>query len=100
MRTLAGRLGMHPLALSQAGRYLFETNSSVSSYLEKYEARFQKLLTRRPLPREYSNGSIDATLSLSYDQLVIREPSAAALLMLWSCFDKSDIFFGLFRCLP
>src|SRR5450755_1552563 len=84
MQTLAGRLGMHPLALSQAGRYLFETHTSVSSYLERCDARFKVLLKRRPLQREYSRGSIDATISLSYDRLVVREPPAVALLIL--CF--------------
>lgn len=97
MRILAARLGMHPLALSQAGRYLLETCSSVLSYLEKYDTRFKTLLKRRPLAREYYSGSIDATLSLSFDSLAARDPSAAALLMLWSCFDKSNIFFGLFQ---
>jgi len=99
MRTLAARLGMHPLALSQAGRYLLETRSSVSSYLEKYDARFKMLLQRQLLAREYHNGSVDATLSLSFDSVAAQDPSAAALLMLWSCFDKSNIFFGLFGCL-
>ena len=100
MRTLVARLGMHPLALSQAGRYILETNSSFPSYLRKYDARFKMLLQRRPLAREYQNGSIHATLGLSFDSLVDREPSAAALLMLWSCFEKSNIFCQLFGWLP
>lgn len=88
---------MHPLALNQAANLLAETLMRPSKYLRDYNVRFKRLLQRKPGAREYSNGSIDATLGLSYDQLLARNPSAAALLILFGCFDNSSISFQFFK---
>lgn len=90
---------MHPFALSQAGQYIEETHTSPSDYLGKYDKRFKALIKKRAGPKGYHNGSISATLSLSYDQLKKRNPTAAALLMLCSCLDNSNISFELFGAL-
>ncbi|MCJ1404838.1 hypothetical protein MMC11_008064 [Xylographa trunciseda] len=94
---LVQRLGAHPLAVSQAGRLMYEMQMSPSKYLQQYDVRFKALLKTRPEAREYHNGSISATLGLSYDQLKERNASAAALLMLCSYFDNSNIYYELFQ---
>ena len=58
------------------------------------------MLKDRPKLNQYHNGSIAATLGLSYDQLKLRDRSAAALLMLFSCLDNSSISYQLFEALP
>ena len=99
IEALVQRLGSHPLALSQAGRFMYETKTSPAKYLRQFESRFKSLLKQRPALREYGNGSIMATFSLSYDQLMVSNPSAAAFLMLCSCFDNADLSFDLFTAL-
>ena len=91
------RLGVHPLAISQAGRLMYEMQMSPAKYLQQYDVRVRKLLQTRPEVREYHNGSIAATLDLSFDQLAARNASAAALLMLCSCFDNSNIYYELLQ---
>ena len=90
------RLGAHPLALSQAGRLIFETQMSPTRYLQQYDVRFKALLKTQPGMREYHNGSIMATLGLSYDRLMTRNPSAAALLILCGYLDNSSLNYDLF----
>ena len=76
---------------------MYEMQMSPSKYLQQYEVRFKTLLKARPEAREYHNGSIATTLGLSYDQLVARNASAAALLILCSYFDNSNINYELFQ---
>ena len=97
MDLLVKLLGAYPLAVSQAGRLMYEMQMSPSKYLQQYDKRFKTLLKTRPEAREYHNGSIDTILGLSYDQLVARNASAAALLILCSYFDNSNIHYELFQ---
>ena len=74
---------------------MYETQMSPSKYLQQYDVRFKTLLKTRPDAREYHNGSIATTMGLSYDRLVARNASAAALLILCSHFDNSNICYEL-----
>jgi len=94
---LVKRLGYYPLALSQCGRYISETQDSFVSYLTRYETELKSLLTQNLSIREYQNGSIDATLGLSYEALQAQNPTSAALLAFCSCLDNTDIFWKLFE---
>ena len=100
VESLVQRLGAHPLAVSQASRFIAKTHISPLDYIQKFDIRFRQLLKDRPRLDQYHNGSIAATLGLSYDQLILRDPSAAALLMLFSCLDNSSINYQLFEALP
>ena len=93
---LVERLGCYPLALSQCGRYICETQVSFGRYLSRYETRLKSLLKQNPSIREYQNGSITATLGLSYEALKARNPTAAALLAFCGCLDNANILWGLF----
>ena len=85
---LAARLGGHPLSLSQAGRYIFETQISI----EKYVISFDKLFTTH----QVSNGSIDTTFEISYNAMKTKNPNAAYLLQLWGFLDNSDLWYEFF----
>ena len=73
-------LGFYPVALSHAGRHIFENQINCRKYLETYEKRIVALLEQRPNIREYERGSIATTLTLSYDMLKAKNPTAAASL--------------------
>jgi len=92
---LVKRLGYHPLSLSQCGRYVLETQDSFMKYLARYETKLKSLLNQNPSKREYQNGSIVATLGLSYEALKAQNPTAAALLAFCGCLDNTDIFWKL-----
>ena len=94
---LVEKLGAYPLALSQAGRFMYETSTSCENFLRLYNSRIKNLIQQKPGRREYQNGSIKAALEMSFDALKIRDPRAAALLMLLGYFDNTDIFHELFR---
>ena len=94
---LVEKLGAYPLALSQAGRYVYETQTSFDNFLELYSSRVKALIKQKPSKREYQNGSIKAALEMSFDVLKTRDPRAAALLMLLGYFESIDIFQDLFH---
>lgn len=95
-QALVEKLGAYPLALSQAARYIHETQTSYSNFLKLYDIRVKALLRQNLSKREYQNGSIRAALQLSFDALKARDPNAAALLVFFGCFDSNDIFKELF----
>ena len=95
LTSLVARLGGHPLALSQAANLMSERGITASKYLREYDVRLEKLLRGRPSARRYSNGSVNATLGLSYDQLISRDPTAAALLILFGYLDASNLSFQI-----
>ena len=66
-------------------------------YVAHYNERVQALMKAQPGLREYHNGSITATIGLSFDQLKKQNPSAAAFLLLCACLDNSAISFPLFH---
>ncbi len=89
-------MGCYPFALSQAGRCIFENQISCRKYLEKYENRIIALLEQKPNTREYEHGSIATTLTLSYDALKYKNPTAAAFLSMCAFFDNTDISWTIF----
>lgn len=51
-KELVKRLGYHPLALSQCGRYVSETQDSFIKYLARYETKLTSLLNQNPGKRD------------------------------------------------
>ena len=96
-RDLVEKLGAYPLALSQAGRFMYETSTSCENFLGLYNSRVKALIKQKPSRREYQNGSIKAALEMSFDVLKTRDPRAAALLILLGHFDNTDIFQEMFH---
>ena len=89
------RLECLPLALALAGRYMFTTKTSPGKYLQLYQERWIELQKKHPQLREYGNGGIHTTWTISYEQIRKSHPIAANLLILWAYFDKQDLWYGL-----
>ena len=96
MVQLIKRLGYLPLALVQAGKYMRESGTSCSKYLELYESSWLRLVAEVPQLRNYENGSIQTTWAISYRRVEHANPTAAKLLQLWACLDHQEIWYGLF----
>lgn len=97
MDSLVTRLGGLPLAIVQAGRYMQETGTSCQSYLRLYETSWSALQADVPRMRDYANGSVQTTWTISYDRIRQLDFAAAKLLQLWACLDHQDLWFGLLR---
>ena len=95
MTKLVERLGYLPLALVQAGRYIRETKTSYSKYLELYESSWSRLVAETPRLRDYDNGSIQTTWTISYKRIQETNETAATFLQLWANLDRQDIWYEL-----
>ena len=95
MDSLVARLGGLPLAIVQAGRYMQETGTSCPSYLGLYKTSWSALQAEVPRMRDYANGSVQTTWTISYDRIQQLDPAAAKLLQLWAYLDHQDLWFGL-----
>ena len=71
-----------PLALDQAGAYIEETKSDLSTYLECYRARRAVLLGRRGRRDHDHPDSVATTWSLSFERVEQQSAAAADLLRL------------------
>jgi hypothetical protein len=73
-----------PLALTQAGSYMRETNASASTYAKHYSRTWERLMkseARFPL-EEYGDRSVLTTWTISYGQVQRQSKEAAWLLKL------------------
>ena len=96
MDQLIKRLGCLPLALVQAGKYMRESGTSCLKYLELYESSWVRLVAEVPQLRDYENGSIQTTWTISYRRVEHANPTAARLLQLWAYLDHQDIWYEMF----
>ncbi len=79
---LAKELGYLPLALEQAGAYIYARQSSFQDYLTSFRRRRLELLAQsEPTAADYSY-SVATTWSLSFDRVEQASPASADLLRL------------------
>lgn len=88
-----------PLALAQAAAYMTETGTSFSTYTRLYKEKWPALMDtsdrrRRPL-RNYANGSVVTTWTISYTAIQDTNEAAANLLLLWAHLDNKILWHGL-----
>lgn len=75
-------LGGLPLALDQAGAYMWEVKCSLQGYMLRYQQQQALLLHRRgSIPTDHPE-SVMTTFSLAFEQVRQRSPAAAELLKL------------------
>ena len=96
MDQLIKRLGYLPLALVQAGKYMRESGTSCLKYLELYESSWVRQVAEVPQLRDYENGSIQTTWTISYRRVEYANPTAAKLLQLWTYLDHQDVWYEMF----
>lgn len=86
---LAGALGRLPLALEQAGAYASQYGRTLADYLELFDQRRAELLASGT-PLAYQ-GTVDATFTLSLDQLRENNPAAVQLMELCALLAADEI---------
>jgi tetratricopeptide (TPR) repeat protein len=92
--TLAEELGDLPLALTQAAAYIEDSGLSLGAYLELFRKRRKELL-RRGIPADYPE-AVATTWEISFRQLEVVSPAAAALLQFCAFLAPEDIPLDLF----
>jgi tetratricopeptide (TPR) repeat protein len=86
-----------PLALTQAGSYMRETNASASTYANHYSRTWERLMkseARFPL-EEYGDRSVLTTWTISYRQVQQQSEEAACLLKLWGFLDSGEVWYEM-----
>jgi tetratricopeptide (TPR) repeat protein len=94
---ITDRLNGLPLALTQAGSYLRQTNMAVSTYVKYYDSTWRDLMEKHdrfPL-QEYGDRSVLTTWKMSYEQVQSQSEEAAGLLRLWGFLDCGDLWYEL-----
>jgi tetratricopeptide (TPR) repeat protein len=86
-----------PLALTQAGTYMRETNMSALGYAEHYNQTWTRLMeSQDKFPLEEYDRSVMTTWSISFNQVKKRSEEAAYLLRLWGFLDSGEVWYELF----
>ncbi|PSN58895.1 hypothetical protein BS50DRAFT_317756, partial [Corynespora cassiicola Philippines] len=91
------RLSGLPLALSQAGSYMQQTNVSASAYTKHYDETWERLMQKQgrfPL-KEYGDRNVLTTWTISYEQVRKQSEEAAWLLKLWGFLDYGEVWYEL-----
>lgn len=86
-----------PLALTQAGSYLQETNMSTSDYVKHYDSTWERLMqsqSRYPA-QEYGDRNVLTTWTISYEHVQKQSEGAASLLKLWGFLDHGELWYKL-----
>jgi hypothetical protein len=97
---IINRLNGLPLALTQAGSYLRQTNMAASTYVKYYDSTWRDLMKKHdrfPL-QEYGDRSVLTTWKMSYKQVQSQSEEAAGLLRLWGFLDRGDLWYELVAC--
>ena len=88
-----------PLAIAHASTYLRQSEISVAKYIQLYNQQWKSLMESQDrtgvLLRDYPDRSVWTTWMISYDAIRAKSMAAANLLLLWSCLDNKDLWYGL-----
>ncbi|KAJ5151485.1 uncharacterized protein N7482_010737 [Penicillium canariense] len=94
---LADRLGGLPLAIVIAGAFMRQTGTNITEYLQYYQESWSDLQLQSNPGRQYQQGNMLQTWTISYHEIQKRDPKAAELLLLFAHFDNRDIWYGLVK---
>ncbi|RAR00817.1 TPR-like protein [Stemphylium lycopersici] len=86
-----------PLALTQAGSYMRETNVSAATYAKYYDNMWSSLMKKQerfPL-EEYGHRSVLTTWTISYEQVRKQSEAATWLLKLWGFLGNGEVWYEL-----
>ncbi len=72
-----------------------ETKTTCSKYLVLYESSWSRLVAETPRLRDYDNGSIQTTWTISYERIRQTNETATTFLQLWANLDRQDIWYEL-----
>jgi tetratricopeptide (TPR) repeat protein len=88
---ISQELGGLPLALDQAGAYLEETATSLTSYWQLYQQHRDKLLLRRGGVRYDHPEPVGTTWAIAFQRVEAMDPAAAELLRLCAYLAPDEI---------
>ncbi|KAJ5147913.1 hypothetical protein N7526_001265 [Penicillium atrosanguineum] len=94
---LANRLDGLPLAIVVAGAFMRETGTSITEYLQFYQASWSDLQLQSNPERQYQQGNMLQTWMISYREIQKRDANAAKLLLFLARFDNRDIWFEVIQ---
>ena len=80
LEMLVNELGYLPLALEQAGAYIYANNSSFKDYLVSYNKRGLKLLEKSPIDKSKYPESISTTWLMNFDEVKKKSEVSADIL--------------------
>ncbi|PSN58583.1 hypothetical protein BS50DRAFT_133092, partial [Corynespora cassiicola Philippines] len=91
------RLSGLPLALTQAGSYMQETNISASAYARYYDATWERFMQEQGqfMLEEYGDRNVLTTWMISYEHVRKQSEEAAWLLKLWGFLDNGEVWYEL-----
>ena len=102
-RLIVEKLGCLPLAIDQAGSYLFMLRKPLHTFLPLFEENFNVTLSKKPHSAVWQYGEETAvtTWEISFKAIQDTDPPAANLLLLCSFLANDDISVDLlYRGLP
>ncbi len=91
VRLVDEKLGRLPLALAQAGAYIYACGITISDYIERYEKATREMLADETLSQREGIPPIYITWDLSLRKVKEELPKAYDLLVLCSYFDPNNI---------
>ena len=94
---LLKHLGNLPLAIEQAGAYIYTSSMHISRYLEIYTKNAKGLLENAPIIWNYRNDTVLSTWEISFAAIEKRHPEAASILLLSGFLARNDLFMELFQ---
>src|SRR6266481_1081281 len=87
-KMIVKELGYLPLAIEQAGAYIWAQDSALSVYLKEYRENFQMVTDNRPQGLE-GYATVYTTWQISLEAIKAKTPDAAELLLLCGFFSNS-----------
>ena len=94
---LLEHLGNLPLAIEQAGAYIYTSSMHISRYLEVYTKNAKGLLENAPIIWNYRNDMVLSTWEISFAAIEKRHPKAASILLLSGFLARNDLWMDLFQ---
>src|SRR4029077_17450606 len=94
---LARRLDGLPLALTNAGAYLYQVSTSFADYLRHYQDSWLRLQKNTPQLLSYEDRALYTTWELSLDHVRRQNQLSEKLLRLWAYFDNQDVWLELLQ---
>ncbi|KAL3435052.1 hypothetical protein BDV09DRAFT_185326 [Aspergillus tetrazonus] len=85
------------LAIVIAGAFMHQTGTTFKEYLELYQTSWFDLQSQSAPTRQYRQGNIVQTWTITYKEVQKRDPTAAKLLLLLAFFDNQDIWYELIQ---
>ena len=97
-RAIVREVGYLPLAIDQAGAYLYALQKPLESYLPLFKQSIKSVLNKRPPDAvwQYRNETVFTTWEVSFSALKQRDPTAAEFLLICSFLSSDDISEDLF----